>query len=598
MLSFDITDRNVRVVKGTESNGKIKISSAATLDVEENLIVNGHVKDVPNVATLINGVLKKHKMPDKEAIVSISSNLTIFKEMNVAKAKNQDLQKVVKQQMQAELNLDDSYSVSYIIVGETEASGEGGEAAYRILATACPYEIVNSYREVFKLLGISLKSVMIGCNCITKVLLADTKIRSKMPLLAVQIDNNFISLNLYEQGSLSFSRFASIDAADYGYSDDYVFEAVNENIFRMLQFHRSRQTGESIENVIFYGDTHEYVRLTDELEKLDLKTSLINVPPQIHGHENLEFSLYANAIGAMFKRSKDIEKINLLETDLGTAVKNKIKDDSSGNIILLGAVCLSLIVTGGLFAYNFFKNKGIENDIQEVQDYIDSDETNNKLKHLEYLELTKESVDAYAQKMKNANDAFYSQPVINGEKYDILKSTMEKILKQNKYKDYVLWDGEKTEGEGADAKKVKIVPTIGWGDYNEGTLSVEFDIPLKDSEILDKKMTQDFPREYVKALEGLKVKDIKKDITKDDDPEKCYFRYVEYSGYTYEKGATEEVSQTAGETTVTSKEKEPDRVKFTITVELEGERSAAADLHQEENDLLVDNSLVENEEED
>ena len=87
MLSFDITDRNIRVVKGVESNGKIKISSAATLNLEEELIVNGHVKDVPNVATLINGILKKNKMPDKEAIVSISSNLTIFKELNVAKSK-------------------------------------------------------------------------------------------------------------------------------------------------------------------------------------------------------------------------------------------------------------------------------------------------------------------------------------------------------------------------------------------------------------------------------------------------------------------------------------------------------------------------------
>ena len=91
MLSFDITDRDIRVVKGTESNGKIRISSAATLGLEEGLIVNGHVKDVPNVATLINGVLKKNKMPDKEAIVSISSNLTIFREMTVTKVKNMDL---------------------------------------------------------------------------------------------------------------------------------------------------------------------------------------------------------------------------------------------------------------------------------------------------------------------------------------------------------------------------------------------------------------------------------------------------------------------------------------------------------------------------
>lgn len=573
MLSFDITDRNIRVVKGTESNGKIKISSAATLDIEENLIVNGHVKDVPNVATLINGILKKHKMPDKEAIVSISSNLTIFKEMNVAKVKNQDLQKVVKQQMQAELNLDDSYSVSYIIVGEAETSGDNSEPAYRILATACPYEIVNSYREVFKLLGISLKSVMIGCNCITKVLLADTKIRSKMPLLAVQIDNNFISLNLYEQGSLSFSRFASIDAADYGYSDDYVFEAVNENIFRMLQFHRSRQTGEAIENVIFYGDTHEYVRLTDELEKLDLKTSLINVPPQIHGHENLEFSLYANAIGAMFKRSKETEKINLLETDLGTAVKNKIKDDSSGNLILLVSLCASLLITGGIFGYNFVKNKGIEKDIEEVQDFINSPETDAKLKHLEFLEQKQVAVEAYAQKMNNAHDAYYSQPVINGEKYDLLKVTMGLILSDEKYKDYVMiGSAEKDDNKKEENKEeVTRVPLIIYHEYTEGALNVEFEIPMKDLDEkavkegkIKERMTQDFPREYVNAIEAL--------------PE---FRNVEYNGYTYEKGAVDS-DAAVDPANPNKKVKEPDLIKFSITVHLEGEESAAADRVQAE----------------
>lgn len=427
MLSFDITDRNIRVVKGVESNGKIKISSAATLNLEEGLIVNGHVRDVPNVATHINGVLKKHRMPDKEAIVSISSNLTIFKEMIVAKgAKGQDLQKTVKTQMQAELNLDDSYSVSYIIVGEADSS-ESKEPAYKVLATACPYEIVNSYREVFKLLGISLRSVMIGCNCITKVLLADTKIRSKMPLLAVQIDNNFISLNLYEQGQLSFSRFASIDAADYGYSDDYVFEAVNENIFRMLQFHRSRNTGEAIENVIFYGDTHEYVRLTDELEKLDLKTSLINVPPQIHGHENLEFSLYANAIGAMFKRNREAEKINLLETDLGTAVKNKIKNESSGNMAMLAGLVIPAVIVGGIYAYQVIRDKSIINKIQDCDEFINSPDTKSKVAHYENLLGLRETVNAYYTKMNNASDAYKSMPNIVGEVYDQIEETFDEL---------------------------------------------------------------------------------------------------------------------------------------------------------------------------
>ena len=99
MLSFDITDRNIRIIKGAESGGKIKISKAATLNLEEEVIINGHVKDIPRVATLINGILKKSGMADKEAIVSISSNLTIFKELQVPRAKEQEFAKMVRQEM-------------------------------------------------------------------------------------------------------------------------------------------------------------------------------------------------------------------------------------------------------------------------------------------------------------------------------------------------------------------------------------------------------------------------------------------------------------------------------------------------------------------
>lgn len=544
MLSFDITDRNIRFVKGSETNGKIKINSAATLNIDENLIVNGHVKDAPAVATLINSAIKMHKMPDKEAIVSISSNLTIFKEMTVAKVKNQELQKVVKQQMQAELNLDDTYSVSYIIVGDAERTDENSEPAYRILATACPNEIINSYRDVFKLLGISLRSLMIGCNCITKVLLADTKIRSKMPLLAVQIDNNFISLNLYERGQLSFSRFASIDSADYGYSPDYVFEAVNENIFRMLQFHRSRNTGEVIENVIFYGDTKDYVRLTDELEKLDLKTSLINVPPQIHGHENLEFSLYANAIGAMFKRNKEIEKINLLETDLGTAVKNKIKNDSSGNIILVGCLGISLIACLGCYIVQNARLKGVKDDVKEVQEFINSTDTKNKLLHHAELLEEKTQVEAYYNSMNNAYAAYRSQPVITGEKFDKIFETLNKAgVEETKNKDVKL-EEKKFADKGLS--------------YDNGLISMDIICDASES------MAQEYPTYAVRALLKVKTKNGKDPI----------FGAATYSGYTVDDPKLKE-GQAA-------RPDDKDELKYNITLQLNGRESAYVEPETEE----------------
>lgn len=525
MLSFDITDRNIRVVKGVESSGKIKISAALSIDIDEDLIVNGYIKDVPNVATLINGAIKKNRMPDKEAIVSISSNLTIFKELEVPKVKITEMQKAVKQQMLAELSLDDIYSVSYTIVGE------GENDTYKVLATACPYEIVNSYREMFKLLGISLKSVMIGCNCITKVLLADTKIQSKMPLLAVQIDNNFISLNLYEANQLAFSRFASIDPADYDNSEDYVFEAVNENIFRMLQFQRSRNTGETIENIIFYGDTHDYVRLTDELEKLDLNTNLINVPPQIHGHENLEFSLYANAIGAMFKRDKEKEKLNLLDSDFSSAVRNRGGNENAGNIFMLVAVAVSAVLVGGIWGGLTIKDNGIQDDIQVCQDFIDSPQTASKINYLTRLEGIKEKVDAYNVSMTNAHDAFYSQPVINGDKYDLIESILTDTATE------------------LDVTGIKILSPY---EYTDGVLS--FTVQYDEAPYA----YQELPALFVSR------------ILEEED-----FENVSYGGY-----GVSEIQISSG---VDGAEPETKRIiKFEMQVKLAGEQSAYHPVEEEE----------------
>lgn len=538
MLSFDITDRNIRIVKGTEGNGKIKITSAATLNVEEGLIVNGHVKDIPNVATLINGVLKKNKMPDKEAIVSLSSNLTIFKELTIAKpAKMQDMQKVVKQQMQSALNLDDSFSITYAIVGEAEEKGDAGETMLKVLATACPYEIVNSYREVFKLLSISLKSVMVGCNCITKVLLADTKTKSRMPLLAVQIDNNFISLNLYEESQLSFSRFASIDPADYNNSPDYVLEAVSENVFRMLQFQRSRNTGEIVENIILYGDTHDYVRLTDELEKMDLSVAQITVPPQIHGHENLEFSLYANAIGAMFKRNKDTEKINLLETEIGAAMK-RAGTSSSGNnqaglLVMLGCIVGAAVIAGGAWLVMNSINGGIKNDIATTEEYIAS-----KQEDLDYrtrLLGIKSNVDAYNTKIINARDAFYSQPVINGDKYDTIQAVLDETASELSLDECFI-----------------STPT-----YSGGTMS--FSVTAAGSG----EMVQKLPSLFIDHLQ---------DETYEGN--KGYYHTATYSGYTVT--ITEEVIEGEDEdgNRVTSRGDETETATFSVTVAINGRESA------------------------
>ena len=409
MLSFDITDRHVRIIRGTENHGKIKVSDASTIDITDGLIVNGHIKDIPKMATIINDELKNKRMADKEAVISVSSNLIIFKELHIPKAKGNQLLTMVQNQMQHTMGIAEDYSISYTIAGEVE---EEGVQAMKVLATACPFEVVDCFRKVFSMLGISLRSVAVSCNTISRIILNDVKSRAKMPMLLVQIDPNFVSLNLYENNQLTFSRFASIDPEDYDNSEDYIYEAVNENIFRMFQFQRSRNGDNPIQNVVFYGDTSEYIRLTNALEQMDIKTSLLGVPNNIGGYENFEFQAYANAIGAMFRTNKDTERINLIEVDASAGRSNA---GASFFMSVLGAAVVSCAVVGAVWLFGRIQVNDYNNRTAEIQAYLDSPQVAAQIAAVDAAQSKLDRVNSIKQVIDTAVTNYESLPMLTSD---------------------------------------------------------------------------------------------------------------------------------------------------------------------------------------
>ncbi len=421
MLSFDITDRHIRIVRGTEARGKIRLSDAATIDLQEGLIVNGHIKDIPRLANLINDTLKSHNMEDKEAVVTLSSNLVIFKELHIPKAKtSSQMLTMVTNQMQHTMGIAEEYSISYSIAGEVE---EEGQQAQKILATACPFEVVDCFRKVFSMLNIALKSVCVSCNAISRLILSDRKVSSRMPMLVVQVDPTFVSINLYENNQLSFARFASIDPLDYDNSEDYVYEAVNENIYRMVQFHKSRNPQNPIQNVVFYGDTSEYIRLTNALESMEIATSQLSVnTANISGYENIEALVYANAIGAMFRSNKDVDRINLLETDSSAG-----KSEAGSSFLLSwgGAVALSAAV---IFAVNLGLGTAITNNekkIAEHDEYINSVEVQKTLAEVDFTQGQIDKVALYKTDLDLAIKNFETKTPAEAELINRIFETVE-----------------------------------------------------------------------------------------------------------------------------------------------------------------------------
>ena len=254
MLSFDFSDRQINIVKGDNAANKIRIDNSTSVMVPEEMIVNGEVLQLSGLSDLLLTQLRSEQMMDKDAIVTFSSSSIVFKELIVPKAKGAEFLQMVQNHMSQEMGITNEYSISYTVVGE---AGEENPGAVKVLATACPSSIVEGFRKLFAVMNINLRSVNIGCNSIARIVLADKSNADKMPLLVCQLDNNFLGLTLFENGQMAFARYVPISPDEYD-ADDYVLEALNENIFRMEQFNKARG-GSGLANVILYGFIDDYM---------------------------------------------------------------------------------------------------------------------------------------------------------------------------------------------------------------------------------------------------------------------------------------------------------------------------------------------------
>lgn len=420
MLSFDVTDKQIRIIRGTEAGGKIKVSNTATVNVPDGMIANGHIRDIPQMANLVNEALKNNHMMDKEAVISLSSNLMVFKELEIPKVKPTQIKQMVISQMQQSMGVTNEFAISYTIAGSVK---EDGKDLLKILATACPRDMVDGYKRVFNMLNITLKMVAASNNCISRIVMNDPKLKDKCPMLLVQINENFLSLDLYENGHLSFTRFVTIDPNDYDDKNDYVFEAVNDQVFRMFQFQKTRSQNH-IHNVTFYGDTSQYIRLTNAMEQMDISTQILKVPSHVGGYENFEFANFANAIGAMYKRQKETESINLIENDFASVAKTEVSGASVGLQAILAIVFCGLII-GGAWLFFDIITKNYKETAAISESWIKSDTVAKQLADLEIIQGQVEKAQKYNDTIVDLSENYNTLPVIKTQILDAIYDSLK-----------------------------------------------------------------------------------------------------------------------------------------------------------------------------
>ena len=373
MLSIDITDRQIKLVRGVHSGSKIRVQDADLRELTLGMVSNGYITDVPMVAAELNDIIKTKGITEKDAIVSITSSSIVYKEMLLPKPKSLKNVAAIEAMIQANMGVSKEFNISFTIAGETE--DEEKNKLIKIIATACPQRLVDGYVRLFSHIGLSLKAVNISNNSVTRLIVNTPKMSERMPMLLIQVDKGFLNMNLYEDNQIVFSRYFNVDPADYENAPDYVVRAVYDNLFRMIQFIKSRKGAKPLKEIMFYGDTGNFIELSNAISSFNVPTHVLATPSTVITMTEIDFTKYANAIGAIYRRNKDLEHINLLE-----ATSAKESKGMNGYLLALGGSCLGAVVlvgaiTLGLGAFD----SAIQGQISDVQQQIDNPVLQNDL---------------------------------------------------------------------------------------------------------------------------------------------------------------------------------------------------------------------------
>lgn len=438
MLSIDITDRQIKLVRGVHSGNKIKIQDADMRELTLGMVTNGFITDVPMVASELNDIIKSRDIKEKEAVVSITSSNIVYKELTVAKPKNMKNTAIIEAMIQSEMNVSTDYNISFSIAGETE--DEEHNKMLKVMAAACPQRLVDGYVRLFQHIGLTLKAVNISNNSITRLITNTPKLSDRMPILLIQIDKSFLNMNLYEDNRLSFSRYSNIDPADYDDAPDYVTHAVYDNLFRMIQFIRSRKNARGLQEILFYGEIDSFMEISNAIAQFNISSNMLSMPNNIQASVQFDFSKFANAIGALYQRNKETDHINLLEATSAKASKSSDKF----LLGLVGVMAASAAVVGGAIGVVGIINGNYVSKTNKLNADIKALEPDLAIVDARTTML--EGFNQYNNTIQSVKNLFNYTPKITGQVFDKIRQPLEKdsgLLGENQQLDIesVIIDG-------------------------------------------------------------------------------------------------------------------------------------------------------------
>jgi type IV pilus assembly protein PilM len=287
VVAFDLGSSTIKIVEGTYYKNELTIDKYIKIPSPKDAVIDGEIKKDDELAIRISEVLKSNNIKAKHGICTTNSTLIINREILIPKVEEEEMDTVVRYEIQQYLpiNLDD-YVIQVTVLNEEKDMNGSDKLNVRVIAF--PDKIAKGYYNLLKKLELEPYTLDVNYNAVNKLvnyIENELEYNSNDAVAFIDMGASFITVNIYKDKKLDFTRIIKAggnDINDYLYNlyhrnfeecenfklngidllnlnsqeNDSAREIADEwidKIEKIIQFYRNKNMNTNLEKIIIFG---------------------------------------------------------------------------------------------------------------------------------------------------------------------------------------------------------------------------------------------------------------------------------------------------------------------------------------------------------
>jgi type IV pilus assembly protein PilM len=311
VVAFDMGSAIIKIVEGTYYKNQLTIDKYIKMQTPKNAIIDGEIKKLDELVIRLGEVLKENNIKVKDGICTNNSTLIINREILIPKVEDEELDTVVRYEIQQYLpiNLDD-YILQVTILNEENVNGVD---KLNVRVIAYPDKIAQGYYNLLIKLQLKPYVLDVNYNAVNKFinytpLDNNYEYKENDSVALIDIGASFINVNIYKNKKLDFTRIIKAGGNDinsylnemegmkFDESEEFKINKVNlldkndsknievrniadewiEKIEKIIQFYRNKNIENNLEKILIFGGCSKLNGFEEYMnEKIGIKTKRV-----------------------------------------------------------------------------------------------------------------------------------------------------------------------------------------------------------------------------------------------------------------------------------------------------------------------------------